>query len=31
MPTKQPGLIVLTLERVQRQAEVFYSIKGCEP
>ena len=31
MPSNQPGRIVLTLELVQRQAEVFYSIKGLEP
>ena len=31
MPSDQPGLIVLTLERVQRQAQLFHGIKGCEP
>jgi len=31
MPSNQPGLIVLTLELVQRQAECFHGIKGCEP
>src|SRR5262245_52122499 len=31
MPPNQPGLIVLTLKLMQRQAEVFHSIKGCEP
>ena len=31
MPSNQPGLIVLTLELVQRQTEIFHGIKGLEP
>jgi hypothetical protein len=31
MPPNQPGLIVLTLKLVQRQAEFFHRIKGLEP
>ena len=31
MPANQPGLIVLPLKRMQRQAEFFHGIKGCEP
>ena len=31
MPANQPGLIVLTLKLVQRQAEFFLRIKGLEP
>jgi hypothetical protein len=31
MPPHQPGLIVLTLTRMQRQAELFHRITGCEP
>ena len=31
MPTNQPGLIVLALKRLQRQAEFFHGIKSFEP
>ena len=31
MPPNQPGLIVLTLKRVQRQAQLFHGIKSCQP
>jgi tetratricopeptide (TPR) repeat protein len=31
MPPNEPGLIVLTLELVQRQAQLFHGIKSCEP
>ena len=31
MPSNQPGLIVLTLKLEERQAKLFYRIKGLEP
>jgi hypothetical protein len=31
MPTNQPGLVVLALKLMQRQAEFFHSIKSFEP
>ena len=31
MPPNQPGLIVLTLKLMQRQAECFHGVKGLEP
>src|SRR5438477_8892686 len=31
IPSNQPGLILLTLELVQRQAECFHGIKSLEP
>ena len=31
MPSNEPGLIVLTLKRVQRQAQLFHGIKSCKP
>ena len=31
MPSNEPGRIILTLKRVQRQAQLFYRIKRFEP
>ena len=31
MPSNEPGLIVLTLKRVQRQAQLFHGIKSGKP